>query len=86
MDTVKEHTTSNNFERHIRNMASMLAEGDSHFLIGGVITPSGVKPVTFTRNISDGMREDLAKATPPIVMRLVLDRLQDFQDYMGTTQ
>jgi hypothetical protein len=85
MSTVKTHTTSDSLKRRVRNMVTLLAEGDADFLIGGVITPEGLKPVTFTRNLSDEMVEALSRATPHTVATLLKDSFNHVYS-RGTTQ
>lgn len=68
------HTQGRTLDEHFENMRTMLATGEVHFLIGGIVDEKGVRPVTFIRNIDDETARYLSDITSPIV-KAILDQI-----------
>jgi hypothetical protein len=52
-------------------MKKILDNGDAFFLIGGVVTSEGIRPVAFTRGISDYYASLVDELTPSIAAHIV---------------
>ena len=71
MSSAPIHTQAQSFDEHMTNMRKMLAKGDMHFLIGGVVEEKGVRPVTFLYSIDGPETEYLLDITSPVVEQIL---------------
>lgn len=69
--SVIEHTQGSDLDAHLKNMREMLERGQAHFLIGGIITDSGVQPVTFVKDIPNDAAHIITEMTPNVVSALL---------------
>lgn len=71
MDTVQEASCQESLDAHMAKMHDLLAKGEGHFLIGGIVTKDSVMPVTFTRNMPDETRKVICVLTFPMVSAII---------------
>jgi hypothetical protein len=76
------HHTSLTDDEHFANLRKILKGGDSYFLIGGVISRDGVRPVTFTSGVPVATVEIVDAMSTPLVNH-ILDVVQEASSPRG---